>query len=197
MLGQRLLKPIVISVVCLGAGSLSAEDEDALYGEALPADAVFIRHIGDADFPIQKLGHTFTANDFEATAYTAVAAGLLDDAEAGSFYTLLSDGNQTQLIKEPSRDDRSKVHLFLLNAGETEAHLIVADGGQEVIPNVPTGEIATRAVNPLAITLAVATGANTRDFDVVLRRGVNVTFMAEGGQVRLIEHEFGRVISLD
>ncbi len=197
MLGQRLLKPIIIIAACLGAGSLSAEEEDALYGDALPADAVFIRQFGAAEFPILALGRPFTQGDFDATAYTAVSAETLENAEPGSFYTILSNGVETRLIHEPSRDDRSRVHLFLLNADEMDASLVVAEGGPEVIANVPTGQIETRPVNPLAVALSVETGFGTNNFDVVLRRGGNVTFLVQDGEVHLVEHRFGPIIGQD
>lgn len=197
MLGQRLLTPLVIFAASLSATSLHAESEDALYGAALPADAVFIRQLGAAEFPILALGHRLTEGDFEETAYTAISAKQLQDAKPGSFYTILSDGNETRLIEEPSRDDRSRVHLFLLNADETEARLVVADGGPEVIASVPTGQIETRSVNPLAVALSVETDIGETRFDVVLRRGVNVTFLVQDGEVSLIEHRFGPVIGHD
>jgi len=197
MLGHRLLKLIFILTACWMPGPLTAEEEDALYGAALPADAVFIRHFGEADYPIQTLGHRFAEGDFEAGSYTAISAGALYGAEAGAFYTLISGGGETRLVQEPPRDDRSRVHLFLLNAGEGDARLVVSDGGPEVIAPTPTGQVDSRAVNPLAVSLSVESAGQTHDFDVVLRRGVNVTFLVANGDVQVIEHQFGPVIGVD
>lgn len=197
MLGQRLLKLFLFVAAGISTSSLGAEEENALYGAALPVDAVFVRHIGAAGFPVHVLGRSFAPGDFDATAYTAVAAEVLEGAVAGSFYTILTDGGESHLIQEPGRNDRSRVHLFLLNASGADARLVVAHGGPEVIANVPKGEIETRSVNPLAVELSVETVAGATDFDVVLRRGVNVTFLVEDGAVRLIEHRFGPVIGQD
>lgn len=171
-----------------------ADTEDALYGAPVPSDAVFIRLIGEMDAPLFILGRGFTSEELPEAVYTAISASLLDGAQAGTHYTVLTGPVGAQLIEEPGRDDPAKVHLFLLNADAADARMLVADGGPVVIDVTAQGAIASRAVNPLSVTLAVETADNLEAFDVVLRQGVNVTFLVSDGDVTLIEHQFGPVI---
>ena len=172
-----------------------ADTEDALYGAPVPADAVFIRLIGEMDAPLFILGRGFTAEELPEAVYSAISASLLDGAQAGAHYTVLTGPVGAQLIEEPGRDDPAKVHLFLLNADVADARMQVADGGPVVIEDTAQGAIASRAVNPLSVTLEVETANDTEAFDVVLRQGVNVTFLVADGDVTLIEHAFGPVIA--
>jgi hypothetical protein len=187
----------LITGLILAAASASAEVEDGLYGAAVPADAVFIRPLGLGGAPVSAFGRTFQPDELSDGVYTAISAQALEGAVPGAYVSLVHLDGEMHLIEEPARDDRTRVHLFLLNAGADAARLVVADGGPEVIAATPSGQIDSRAVNPLALTLAVETGGQAQTFDVVLRRGVNVTFLVAQDGVQLIPHQFGPVVSAD
>lgn len=171
-----------------------AEIEDGLYGAAVPNDALFVRRIGIVDASVDLFGRSFSAGELPEETYVAISAAQLDGAQAGGHYTILSDGAAPFILQEPVRTEPSKVHLFLLNAGSASARLVVADGGPVVIDTTTDGQISQRAVNPVSVTLTVEANGLSENFDLVLRRGVNLTFLVADGDVRLIENRYGPVI---
>ena len=109
----------------------------------------------------------------------------------------------TQVIAEPARADRSKVHLFLMRCGEDAVELVVPTGAgtpnvTSVIGPLKTPGAAGRAVNPVATPLAVIESASQKEiarFEVTLARGQNLTFYACDGQARMIENQISRHVA--
>ena len=190
----RISGYLLCAALGLGVGSAPAETEDGLYGAAVPQDAVFLRRIGSDGAETVIFGRSFTADELPENTYVAISAVLLDGAVAGGHYTILPADTAPAVLQEPQRPDQSKVYLFLLNGDDAPARLSVADGGPVVIEDTAPGQITERAVNPLAVTLTVEGDGFSQDFDVVLRRGVNLTFVVADGAASLIENRFGPVI---
>ena len=65
-----------------------------------------------------------------------------------------------------------------------------------MIEETESGHIKTRAVNPVRATLSVVAQSGEQDFDVMLRRGVNLTFYVDKNEARVIENAFGPVLTL-
>lgn len=180
---------------CLAAPS--AQAQDALYPDPPPPDAVFVRWLGtpaEGEAVRRFMGVEIPAGTVEEAAYAAVSASLLDGANPGSFYTVLSSPEQPpRIVAEPPRPDRSKVHLLLMSCEAGPVQLEVPEGGPVVIAPVAPYTAGSRAVNPVAAPLAVrnsASGALLGSFDLQLSRGRNLTFLACGGAVELVEHRF-------
>ena len=99
-------------------------------------------------------------------------------------------------IPEGPRASASKVSLYLINATDQALELKLADGSVTVIGGVEPMSSGVRAVNPVAISFGVfqrGEDAPVATFDVSLRRGQNLTFLADQSGVRLIENRFGPV----
>lgn len=192
---MKRISSLVLSMALAASGSIAqAETEDGLYGAVLPDDALFVRRIGEIATPADVFGHVLTVSDLPEATYVALSAGALDGGTPGAHYSLLATESGTVLLREPVRADRSKVTLFLLNTASSQAQIVVADDGPTVIGATPQGQIASRAVNPLAVTLSVITDGASQDFKVVLRQGVNLTFVASDDGARMIENRFGPVV---
>ena len=73
------------------------------------------------------------------------------------------------------------------------ARLVLTDQNVEVIGTTNVNSAGGRTVNPVAVTLSVVTssGAVLGDFDVQLRRGQNVTFVARPDGAVVLENRFG------
>jgi hypothetical protein len=126
--------------------------------------------------------------------YYPVSAALTDGGFAGSFYTAAVDATGNfHVIREPDREDRSKVFLTLLNLSDDQARLVLSDQNIDVIGTTDINTAGGRTVNPVAATLSVVTssGAVLGSFDVQLRRGQNITFVARPDGAELIENRFG------
>lgn len=97
------------------------------------------------------------------------------------------------VIEEPDRLDPTKVHLTLLNLTGAPVRLVLIEQSVNVISSVSPNEAGARAVNPVAVTLTVITDEDDvlGEFDVRLRRGQNITFIARPSGARLIENRFG------
>lgn len=195
----------------LFALSLSAlpamADDAALYSEAVPTDAVFVRYL-DSGAPkantFQLAGNDINLADFSDDTYVAISATDLsatgEPIEAGSYYSVMATVGGTALISEPARETSAKVHLILVNTAPEAARLIVADAGAEVVGATEEGAAASRAVNPVAATLAVervSDGEILGRFDVKLARGQNLTFVAGPDGARVIENAFGPVLRVN
>lgn len=197
--------PLTLSAVAMTALTLMstspAAAQDALYDAPPPADAVFIRWLdGAADSPAARnvFGRQIPA-DMAGVPYAAISAALLDGATPGAHYAVMLDAaGAPQVVTEPVRTDRAKVHVFLASC-DGAAALVVADAGMQVVAVDAAGTMASRAVNPVAATLEVqgADGTALGRFDVALRRGQNVTFTACGGSARMTENSFGPVLAAE
>ena len=192
-------KTIVISAgVVLGTGAQA--DDRGLYGEPVPADAAFIRwidnEIGDSRM---AFGRDFTGDAIPDKTYAAISTALLDGAKAGGYYSIVATENgSAQQIREPERDEVSKVHLILLNLTDAPVSLVLSDLETEVIGATPPRHAQSRAVNPVSAALAIRsdkTGNVLDGFDVALRRGQNMTFAVIDNEVIAIPSTFGPVIA--
>jgi len=189
-----MFRTALTSILILCAASVSA-DEGGLYPEAAPEDAAFVRFVGmgdagSADFA----GHRFAWDDDANAAYIPVSAALLDGVDPGSFLTVIPDADGLSAIAETPRPDRSKVYLFLVNTTAQPLSLRVIDGNIPVIADIAPMAAGSRAVNPVQIALGVFDGDTAvAEFDVTMKRGQNLSFVARAGGVELIPHRFGPV----
>lgn len=194
-----IMKTLAICV-CGGLGSAAGAEDRGLYGEPVPADAAFIRWI-DFGTGASRIafGRDFAQDAVPDMTYAAISTALLDGAEAGGYYSIVaSEDGTAQQIREPARNDASKVHLILLNAADTPVSLVLSDMETEVIGATPAAQAQSRAVNPVSAALAVRsdrTGTVLDGFDVALRRGQNLTFAVIGNEVIAIPSTFGPVIA--
>lgn len=188
----------VVAVVSALLSFDAAANDDGLYAEAAPADASFIRFVGYGAGDVASFaGKAFTLKADEQTSYIPVSATKLEGVGPGEYVTVVRDqAGAAHAITEGPRSDVSKVSLLLVNATDRVLELRVADGSVTVIENVASMNAGQRGVNPVAIEFGVfERGSNTplATFDTSLRRGQNVTFLADERGVRLIENRFGRV----
>jgi alginate O-acetyltransferase complex protein AlgF len=195
---QRYLAASIVGLTCFAATAPLAQDT-GLYGEAIPADAAFVRWIdGAVSLDRAAFGYDFSETEIPSATYVAVSAAMLTGAASGGYYTVIENAaGDVEIVQEPSRDDASKVHLFLLNGGAEAVTLNVAEAGSEVIGATDAMDANARAVNPVTATLAVqqaVTNTVLAKFDVALRRGQNMTFAVIGDEVILIPSAFGPVI---
>lgn len=188
------LPPLLLCAALAAATPVTAETEDGLYGAAVPHDAVFVRRIGADDAPLSLFGRDFAPSELPEATYVAIPARGLDGVMPGAHYTVVGAPGSEVVVAEPRRDDPTKVYLFLLNLAAAEARLVVADEGPTVIEPTAPGEMAARGVNPLAVNLVVEAGDRAQAFDVVLRRGVNLTFLVTDDDIALLENRFGPVL---
>lgn len=187
---------LCLALFALLISTVKSEADDGIYPMPVPSDSVFIRRIGEIGNKIKLFGMEFDQNDLPENVYTAISSPSLKGAEEKSFYTVLKVKDKLEILKEPKRSDPSKVYLFLVNNDHVPASLNVADGGPSVIEETDSGHIKARAVNPVRATLSVVTQSGEQEFDVMLRRGVNLTFYVEKNEARMIENSFGPVLTL-
>lgn len=193
------MKPLPFyAVAILGLSATTGMATDAsLYVEAPPADASFIRFAGfGADKSAEFAGRTFVLNADERLAYTPVSAAALEGVAPGSYVTVVKASGAQHAIDEGPRGEASKVSLYLVNATDQALELRLADGSVTVIGDVSPMSSGLRAVNPVAISFGVfqrGDDAPLATFDVSLRRGQNLTFLADPSGVRLVENRFGPV----
>lgn len=185
-------------VITSYATTAPAANDSSLYAEAAPADASFVRFIGFVPGQTaQFAGKEFVINAEDALAYIPVSSALLDDVAPGSFVTVArTDAGDALIIPEAPRNDAARVHLLLVNSTGKVLELRLADGSATVIENVESASAGVRAVNPVAIALGVfeqGHDAPLATFDVSLKRGQNISFIADGTSVRLVENRFGLV----
>ncbi|MFY0661531.1 MAG: alginate O-acetyltransferase AlgF [Shimia sp.] len=181
---------IVIFAVSLLPGPIWAADNE-LYDAPPPEDAVFVRWIEEETAP-GILG--IQIPEEPGYVYFSVSAALTDGGHVGSFYTAAVDATgNVHIIREPDRGDRSKVLLTLLNLSDSHARLVLAEQNIDVIGNTDVNSAGGRTVNPVAAKLSVITssGAVLGSFDIQLRRGQNLTFVARPDGADLIENRFG------
>ncbi len=180
----------VFATIMLTVGSGWSADNE-LYDAPPPEDATFLRWIDPGLSPevfgIAGLG-------VDGDVFHPISAALTDGAQPGAFYTAAkgSDGRLV-IVQEPPRADRSKISLTLINLTGAPVRLVLHDQMVEVIPPTAANAAGARAVNPVAAELTVMTASDTPlgTFDVQLRRGQNVTFIARPEGAALIENRFG------
>lgn len=191
---KRLRFVVGLAFACWSSVA-SAETENGLYGAAVPKDAVFIRALGVTPTAWELFGRTLPGEVLPDGVFVAFAPSHVAQAEPGAHYSVVrSDDGTTAVIQEPDRDQPSKVHLSLLNMGATDAALSVANGGPQVLGGVKRNTARTRGVNPVAVTLTVDADGVASEFDVVLRRKQNLTFVVHpSGHFEIIEDTYGPV----
>ncbi len=188
-------------VTCSIPGQALA-DSTALYDEAAPADAVFVRLLQTEDTTPETItfgGQRLSTDALQSDTYVAISASQLSDTAPGGFYSLVASDASLAVIQEPARATASKVQLLLLNASNEPVRLTLPSRGAEVISAVQPDTAASRAVNPVSVALAVervSDGAILGAFDVSLARGKNLTFVADLNGARLIENRFGSVLKV-
>ncbi|MBO9401197.1 alginate O-acetyltransferase AlgF [Shimia sp. R9_3] len=193
---------IFAALMATGAAILPLRAEEAaLYEAPAPEDAVFVRVLAEfdaADKAITFAGQHLPRGETPADTYVAISAANLSGVRAGSYYSLAAGSSAPVVIEEPARETAAKVHLILVNTATDPVRLIVPTRETEVIAAVTEGAAASRAVNPIAVTLAVqrvSDGALLGTFDLSLSRGQNMSFIASADSARLIENSFGPVLS--
>ena len=195
---KRLLPFYAVAVFSFNAAIAHATDA-SLYAEAPPDDASFVRFAGFGDAESADFaGKTFRLNPDERLAYAPVSSAALSGVAPGTYATVVRDASGADhVIREAPRAAASKVSLYLVNATDSALELKLADGSATVIPGVEPMASGMRAVNPVKISFGVfrhGEDAPLATFDVSLRRGQNLTFLAEASGVRLIENRFGAVV---
>ena len=170
-------------------GQGACASDDALYADVIPSDAVFIRWL-EPPLKASAFGAQFDTTLAASGDFLPVSAALLKNVTAGSYFSV----TEGQIIQEPARADKSKVHLVLLNTSQESAELLITENSAAVIGATEPNAAQSRAVNPIAVNLSVATsGGDFTEFDLSLRRGQNLTFLVTDAGVRLIENGFTEV----
>ena len=188
---MTFFKTFLTTTALLSAAGMALANDDQLYKAPPPDDAAFIRLL-DVAAPQTVFG--VGIDNKEGFAYRAVSAAKADGAVAGQFYAAVTgqDG-ELIIIEEPARDDTSKVHLFLVNLSGAPVRVELDGRDVQVIGDTAVNASGVRAVNPVAATLNVVAedGTVLGSFDVALRRGQNLTFVARDGAAEVIENSFG------
>ena len=179
-------------------GAKAYADDTSLYAETPPEDAAFVRFIGFEEAETtQFAGRNFDLREVEENAYLPVSVSKLNGVAAGAFLSVLKDQTQTKVIAEAARDKRAKVHLFLINGTDEPLDLRLADDTATIIDGTDAGLSGTRTVNPVSVSLGVYPDEGITPiavFDVTLKRGQNVSFVADASGVQIIENTFGPVV---
>lgn len=187
---------LTASICLLFAENVNANDA-SLYAETPPDDASFVRFIGFADTTnVEFGGKAFDLAGVDQNAYVPVSASHLEAISAGSYFSVLRDQSQIIPIEEGPRDTRSKVHLFLVNGTDAALDLRLSDNSATVIDAVGSGQSGQRAVNPVSVSFGVfPDGGDTplAEFEVSLKRGQNLSFVADARGVHLIDNIYGSV----
>lgn len=199
---KNIFVPLRAAGVFISLLATPSAADQALYDSPPPADAVFVRWLEPQgqSTGTEIWGHPIS--DDIGTGYAAISARLLRQGEPGGYYSVIAQKDGVaQVISEPARSDRSKVHLFLVSCGGDAVELVVpgpagSDTVTSVIGPLTSQGAAARAVNPVATPLAVVQrGGESGEqseiarFEVVLTRGQNLTFYACDGQARMIENQ--------
>lgn len=181
----------IAAATALLTAHMACAADNELYDEPPPDDAAFLRWIEAGQAP-DVLG--VSALGTEGDLFHPVSAANTAGAAAGVFYTAARDASgDVVVIEEPSRNDRSKVLLTLLNLAGEPVRLVLVEQDVEVVGATDVNAAGGRSVNPVSVSLSVmtASGDALGTFDVQLRRGQNVTFVARPDGAELIENRFG------
>jgi len=184
-----------------GAGAIAigapawANDDEALYDPAPPADSAYVRlvaggasesvSIGAAIFPAGAAPRIEAYRVLPAGKY-AVSGGASGEVTlaAGSSYSYLIGGaTEPALTQDDIVGDPAKCGLMLFNLSDAPAARLYVPGRDiEILGGVATGAQKTRAVNALTVDLAVGPpDAETARFpNVKLRRRSHVSFLLAG-----------------
>jgi hypothetical protein len=189
---------LLTAAFCAMCAIQARADESGLYAKPAPDDASFVRFVGFKDATSTTFaGKTFDLSEEANNAYVPVSSSLLTDIPNGSYITVLRNADgQDDVITEGARDTRSKVHLFLVNGTDTALDLRLADNSATVIDGVGVGQSGQRGVNPLSVTLGVFSHDGQtplETFEVTLKRGQNISFVADDRGIHLIENRFDPV----
>ncbi len=155
--------------VFLATAPLAAQNE-GLYGSKAPEDAAFVRIInsGTDILPPVPVGAVRFARlaPLDVSPYRVLSPGVLIirardgqvdiAAGAGKYYTVAVSAAGPEVFQDRRHDDPLRAQLILYNlTGISPIDLKTADGGTEVITEVPSGKSASTAVNPVRTRLAV------------------------------------------
>jgi len=184
------LAPLTVLALLFGANAAWTAD-NTLYDAPPPDDAVFIRWLDGGTAPavlgVSSLGET-------DDAFRPASAALTSGALEGAFYSAAIDATgHVVIIQEPARDNKAQVLLTLLNLSNQPVRLSLAEHDVDVIGSTAINTAEGRSVNPVAARLLVLSAENSvlGTFDVQLRRGQNLTFVARPEGAHLIENRFG------
>ncbi|MBO9476723.1 alginate O-acetyltransferase AlgF [Shimia sp. R11_0] len=198
MLGRHSFFAATIAACCVAMPLTGMAQDAALYEEAIPDDAAFVRVFdtsGDHTGSIEVSGATFSMEAANKGHYVPISASKLTDGSVGHYLSAFRNAEGTvRIIEEPARSGAGKVHLILLNADVSAVRLTVAERGVEVVSAVEAGDAGIRAVNPVAVRLAVERVSDAQvlgDFDVALNRGQDLTFWVSNGTARMVKNSFG------
>ncbi|TCL08828.1 alginate O-acetyltransferase AlgF [Shimia isoporae] len=189
MIKFKLYPLIALSFVSVGTLGRTADNE--LYDAPPPDDAAFIRWI-DTDPAPEVLG--VRSLGLDGDAFHPVSVALTDGASVGAFYTAAVNAlGHLVVVEEPPRADKSKVLVTLLNLTNNPVRLVLTDQKVDVIGATAANAAGGRSVNPVSAKLSVlsVSDAVLGVFDVQLRRGQNITFVARPEGAELIENRFG------
>ena len=187
---QFITKASVAAIALMLTGQSAWSADNELYAAPPPEDAAFLRWIGEEDAPdvmgIASLGQS-------GAVFHPVSAALTDGAEAGAYYTAARNAaGEIVIIEEPQRGNRSKILVTLLNLTDAPVRLVMEEQDIEVIGATAADAAGGREVNPVPASVAVVSDAGALGrFDLKLRRGQNVTFVAHADGATLIENSFG------
>lgn len=176
--------------------------DDALYPNALPDDAVFVRSFVSQDTTPEIDGVRIPSLDAATCRdFCALSAADLTTLAPRSYVSVIQthDGS-VQVIEEPPRAAKSKVNLLVINAGDHPVRLVVADRDIEVVAPVQPSAAGSRAVNPVTAKLAVTSVDQPTvlaTFDVALSRGQDLTFLVNGNDVDMIVDGYGPVLKAE
>ena len=189
----------IVAAAILTTVSPADANDEALYGAAVPEDAVFVRFLTDRPTNVlTAFGWTFEPAS-EQASYSVVSSALLSEAPASQFNTVVvSAEGEEIIISEPDRTSASKVHLLLLNATENAVSLVANGGALEVISSTTFGSANIRAVNPIKAELSVVQSPSQTvldTFEVSLRRGEDLSFIVTDDGVELVPTSYGAVIT--
>lgn len=170
----------------------------ALYDAPPPEDAAFIRWL-DQSADTTQFGASFAEDVRAEPAFHPISTAGLNGADVGAHYSAVTGADGTTLlIPEAARDDRSKVHLTLVNASSAPVRLVLMGQDVEVVGALESGTSAMRKVNPIAVTLGVQSLSDDSilaEFELTLRRGQDISFIAAPSGAFMVEDSFGPTIA--
>ncbi len=180
----RLLRT-AFALVLLAVPANAAGIDDGLYAPPPPADAAFVRYLGDDAIALG--GVKLEGQKYQLVkqgAYTLSrhneVAGL--QVDAGKRYTL-SAYTGLHLLQDPQLENRSRSMLVLYNFTDKPAlDLVTADGKLSIINGVGANMNGSRVVQPLQVDLAIAANGSqiAKIEPIALERGGSYSLIATG-----------------
>lgn len=191
----------IITGILLPMVSSEVAAQDGLYAPSVPEDAALVRVVnlqssspspridtGPVRFPPVSAGEITPYRPVPPGVYIigGRAAGITFSPKPATFVTIavLPDGT-LELIEDTPHRDPARAQLVLVNRGDTPATLLSRDPAATIIADVPDGNEGVRAVNALAIELAVEAGGDVVfSQPLTLARGESYTvFVTPDGAV--------------